>query len=156
MNAAPEKQREYRKREQAKRKHRLETDPEFRRRYLNCRDKHRARLVPRVKALLRDAAIRCAKLHRSVTVTAEDILRLWKLQRGRCAYSGLPMTLRVGCLNTVSLERISSAGGYTHDNVVLVCAAVNFMKQGLTLPDFVRLCRAVVDYNPEPPPQVLE
>jgi hypothetical protein len=57
---------------------------------------------------------------------------LFQQQRGLCAISGLPFSLAefAGVLVkhpfAPSLDRISSQGGYTADNVRLVCIAVNF------------------------------
>ena len=58
--------------------------------------------------------------------------RLFSEQMGLCAVSGLPFSLEqfAGVLVkhpfAPSLDRISSRGGYTVDNVRLVCIAVNF------------------------------
>ena len=58
--------------------------------------------------------------------------QLFRRQGGRCAISGLPFSLArfEGVLVkhpfAPSLDRISSRGGYTTDNVRLVCIAVNF------------------------------
>ena len=57
---------------------------------------------------------------------------LFHHQQGRCAISGLPFSLRrfadvlVKHPFAPSFDRISSWGGYTADNVRLVCIAVNF------------------------------
>ena len=56
------------------------------------------------------------------------------------------MTLEAGKLNTVSIERINSATGYTVDNTILVCQAINRMKSDFELEDFYNLCRDVVDF----------
>lgn len=58
--------------------------------------------------------------------------RLFEQQIGLCAISGLPFSLAQfpGVLVkhpfAPSLDRVSSKGGYTADNVRLVCIAVNF------------------------------
>ena len=59
-------------------------------------------------------------------------MRLFQQQAGACAISGLPLSLLtfpdvlVKHPFAPSLDRISSSGGYTADNVRLVCIAVNF------------------------------
>ena len=59
-------------------------------------------------------------------------LALYRAQGGRCALSGRRFDLRhVGSGKArrpfaPSLDRIDSTGGYTRDNVRLVCQAVNF------------------------------
>jgi hypothetical protein len=92
-----------------------------------------------------------AKQRRDCVLTPADLFALWKIQRGRCAYSNRPMTPRSNRANTISLERIDSTKGYTRDNVVLVCDAVNRAKLDLTLPEFVAMCRDVAAHNPELP-----
>ena len=58
--------------------------------------------------------------------------QLFQRQKGLCAISGLPFSLTefAGVLVkhpfAPSLDRISSRGGYTVNNVRLVCIAVNF------------------------------
>ena len=59
-------------------------------------------------------------------------LSLFEAQGGRCALSGLRFDLRIVGNGKArrpfapSLDRIDSTGGYTRDNVRLVCQAVNF------------------------------
>lgn len=77
----------------------------------------------------RRRAARVGRLHD----LAEDYgRRLFNQQAGLCAISGLPFSLTQfpGVLVkhpfAPNLDRISSKGGYTADNVRLVCIAVNF------------------------------
>ena len=53
------------------------------------------------------------------------------------------MTLIAKQLNTVSIERINSKIGYTPQNTILVCQAVNRMKSNFAYEDFYELCRDV-------------
>lgn len=54
------------------------------------------------------------------------------------------MTLDSGMLNTVSIERINSNIGYTVDNTILVCQAINRMKSNFKFEDFYEMCKDVV------------
>jgi len=65
------------------------------------------------------------------------------MQHGLCAYSGIPMDLAPSKLTTVSVERIDSGVGYTEENTVLVCAAINRMKSDLEAKDFYTFCKHV-------------
>jgi len=56
------------------------------------------------------------------------------------------MTLEAGKLNTVSIERIDSDVGYTPDNTILVCQAINRMKSDFSYEDFYTLCRDVAEF----------
>ena len=78
----------------------------------------------------------------------EDFLSgLWKMRQGRCAYSGLPMTLEKHKPNTVSVDRRDSTKGYTKRNTTLCCVIVNRMKTDLSLQDFREWCRAITEYH---------
>ena len=77
-------------------------------------------------------------------LTLEQIERIWFTQEGRCALTGLPLTLDRGQNTRVSLDRIDSSQGYTIANVRLVCACVNFMKQDYADGDFLQWCRLIV------------
>ncbi len=76
-------------------------------------------------------------------MTVADIAECWHTQWGVCAYSGRQMTLEAGQLNTVSIERINSGVGYTPENTILVCQAINRMKSDFELSEFYDLCRDV-------------
>ena len=56
------------------------------------------------------------------------------------------MVLGSGQLETVSIERIDSAIGYTPDNTILVCQAINRMKSDFLLNDFYDLCADVAKF----------
>lgn len=99
-------------------------------------------------------ALRCRKAiqrakHRNMdyNITPEFLMEMWKLQDGKCFYSGLQMSYDINDLYTVSLDRIDSNKGYTKDNVVLSCWSINSMKNNYSIPDFVSLCKAVAHYQ---------
>lgn len=90
---------------------------------------------------------RCSGLARKLawTVTLEDLDRLWESQQGLCALSGLPLQVVKGDRHRVSLDRIDSRGGYTLNNVQLLCAVVNVMKLDLGQSEFVTLCKVIAE-----------
>lgn len=76
--------------------------------------------------------------------------KLWEVQEGRCAVSNLPMTYqaRMGRISTnVSVDRINSKGGYTKNNIQLVCMAVNQMKNDLTMDELIYFCTKIIENN---------
>lgn len=85
-------------------------------------------LVPRS----RQRAGRAGRAQLAHDFPADHAEQLFQQQHGSCAISGLPFSLSefAGVLVkhplAPSLDRISSQGGYTADNVRLVCVAVDF------------------------------
>jgi hypothetical protein len=81
------------------------------------------------------------KDNRECNLTREDLFRQWDKQKGLCVYSNLPMSY-VGKVNgqtnkhNVSIDRVDNTRGYTVDNIVLCCGAVNTMKNDLTQKEF--------------------
>lgn len=61
-----------------------------------------------------------------------------------CAYTKIPLTFEPNQYNTVSLERLDSNKGYTPENTVFCCKALNFIKLTTTLDEFIMLCEMVV------------
>lgn len=97
----------------------------------------------RARVFLRNAKNSAAKRGQVFALTVADIAECWHTQWGVCAYSGRQMTLEAGQLNTVSIERINSDVGYTRENTILVCQAINRMKSDFELNEFYDLCRDV-------------
>jgi hypothetical protein len=95
---------------------------------------------------LQNARKSAAKREQVFALTVDDVVKCWKQQAEICAYSGRQMTLEAGHLNTVSIERIDSAVGYTPENTILVCQAINRMKSDFSLDDFHALCADVAQF----------
>ena len=91
----------------------------------------------------RNARKSAEKRKQAFEITLLDIVDCWNKQQQICAYSGRKMTLVSNQLNTVSIERIDSKIGYTPENTILVCQAVNRMKSNFGYEDFYELCRDV-------------
>lgn len=70
------------------------------------------------------------------------IVTRWYEQRGRCHFSGRPMTLQPGP-RCVSLDRLNSSKGYTRRNTVLVAMRVNTMKSDMGVEEFLDWCEAI-------------
>jgi hypothetical protein len=110
------------------------------------RRKQKSTIEGRAKIFLRHAKNRAAKRKQDFLLTNQGIVDCWNKQLGFCAYSGRAMTLEAGKLNTVSIERINSNIGYTVENTVLVCQAINRMKSDFGFEDFFGLCRDVSSF----------
>lgn len=110
------------------------------------RAKQNSTIEGRAKVFLRNAKNSAIKRKQVFNLTVSSITECWHTQLGVCAYSGRQMTLEAGKLNTVSIERINSNIGYTPENTVLVCQAINRMKSNFGFEDFYALCRDVADF----------
>jgi hypothetical protein len=107
---------------------------------LRSREKVNATIEGRARIFLRNAKNSAAKRDQEFSICVQDIVDCWHQQRGVCAYSGREMTLSAGQLNTVSIERIDSSIGYTQQNTILVCQAINRMKSDFSFAEFFDLC----------------
>jgi hypothetical protein len=86
-------------------------------------------------------------------LAADHAEQLFQRQQGNCAISGLPFSLTrfdgvlVKHPFAPSLDRISSQGGYTADNVRLVCIAVNFGMGQWGEELYLTFARAAVEHS---------
>jgi hypothetical protein len=72
---------------------------------------------------------------------------IWVDQNGRCAYSGVPLSVERNHPHKVSLDRIDSKIGYCVDNLQLVSASVNRMKQEFDESFFLEMCSRIASYS---------
>jgi hypothetical protein len=83
-------------------------------------------------------------------LTRDDLRAAWDRQGGRCALTGLAMTVHAGkgrVGTNVSIDRIDAARGYEPDNIQLTCVTPNRMKMDMPDDLFVAWCRMVVDHH---------
>ena len=110
------------------------------------RAKVNSKIETRAKIFLRNARNSAKKRNQEFSLEINDVVGFWNDQAMICAYSGLEMTLEAGKLNTVSIERIDSNIGYTKENTILVCQAINRMKSDFSYQDFYMLCQSVAKF----------
>lgn len=86
-----------------------------------------------------------------VEINKEYIDYLYNIQGSLCAVTGFPMEFSSGEGSkndyAVSVDRINSDGAYTFDNVRLVCARVNIIRQELTDNQMAFWCKAITKGN---------
>ena len=80
----------------------------------------------------------------SFEITIKDAWDRYQQQKGKCALTGLPLTLFPNTCITASLDRIDSSKGYTLDNIQWVLKAVNIMKNSYSMEFFINICRKIV------------
>jgi len=81
------------------------------------------------------------------TVDWEYLFDIWTDQNGRCALSGLPLSIEVNHPHGVSLDRIDSNKGYERGNLQLLSFTVNRMKMDLNEEDFLEICSHVAKHQ---------
>jgi hypothetical protein len=77
-------------------------------------------------------------------------IQQWVAQDGKCFYTGLPLTDTRGSgrvWSNVSIDRVDSQEGYTPENCVLCCRAVNTMKNEYSLGTIEMLCKAFLAHQ---------
>jgi hypothetical protein len=86
-------------------------------------------------------------------LTREILLRKLEQQNYLCAITKLPLTceLRKGenIYTNASVDQRIAAGGYTEDNIQLVCRIVNIMKWNLTQEELYIWCERILNGKKE-------
>ena len=113
---------------------------------IRSRAKQNSTIEGRAKVFLQNARKSAVKRQQTFELNIADVVNCWNTQANICAYSGRLMTLDAGQLNTVSIERIDSNIGYTPENTILVCQAINRMKSDFEFDEFYNLCRDVAQF----------
>lgn len=89
---------------------------------------------------------------RRVDITPEYAWEIFQRQDGKCALSGIDLTLpskqTEKVISNASLDRIDNSIGYVEGNVQWVDKNVNLMRRTLGVREFVELCRLVASHNP--------
>ncbi len=91
-----------------------------------------------------------------VEITVDDIKELYIKQDGKCALSGIEMTMlsyvhkgnqHIMNRYNLSVDRINSSKDYTKDNIQLVCAFINRSKTDESVDQFLLMCNTIAKYN---------
>lgn len=98
---------------------------------------------------------RAAKKCWDFDLDLEFLKELLDRQNYKCYYSGIKMKIRSDVnktrnnteYNVMSLDRLDSEKGYTRDNVVWCCNALNMLKSNNTEEEFLDLVNSMRDYN---------
>ena len=86
----------------------------------------------------------------SFAVSMEDLWNQYQKQEGKCALTGLDLTLTNSNHlrdQTASLDRIDSSKGYTTDNIQWAHKHANKMKMDLQEEDFFRIVKQIYEHR---------
>ena len=109
----------------------------------------------RARRVLDAAKQRARKRGREFTITVDDIMP--QIEAGVCSMSGLHFSyksLGPGKRNPYapSIDRIDSSGGYTPDNIRVVCFAINMMMADFGAGVFENVAKAYLKEKPRAKP----
>lgn len=78
--------------------------------------------------------------------TVDDLMQKFEAQQGKCAITGITMTWAQGKVlaTSISLDRIDHNGGYSADNLRLVCHAINAFRGRMSDAEMLTMARAIV------------
>ncbi len=92
----------------------------------------------------------CTRSFRRELLSKHDCVDILKNQNYKCALTGIELTclLQKGvvCKTNASIDRINAKGGYTKENVQLVCAAINKLRIDMDVNEFINWCGKVTTY----------
>lgn len=106
------------------------------------------KLIKVLQARWHGAKDRAIRKQLPFDISKQDLLVLWKLQDGKCALSGLPMTYELAegrVYTNVSIDQIEPSKGYTKENIQLVCMAVNQLKSDFDLNTVLTICKSILE-----------
>lgn len=81
--------------------------------------------------------------HIKWNLTLEEIKSLPMI----CHYTGLPLTLKIGNPNTMSIDRIDSSKPYEFSNITPCCSMINNMKSYYNKTEFIEMCKRVAHHQ---------
>jgi hypothetical protein len=105
-----------------------------------------------IKMLYYDLISNAKKRYISVNITIDDIKSQYNNQVGLCAMTRFKMTwikhpneseTHINNKFNISVDRIDSNKGYTKDNIQLVCATANIIKNKLPQDKFIEICKKI-------------
>lgn len=86
-------------------------------------------------------------------LTVDDLIEQWKLQKGRCPYSGIKLihadvyrNKNHNLTEIASLDRINSEYGYIKGNIQFVSAVCNFAKRNMPHEEMVDFCKIIAEF----------
>ncbi len=80
----------------------------------------------------------------SYSVTVDELYALWQKQNGRCAYTGIPISMSEKKNHlAASLDRIDSKEGYHLNNIQYVSLMVNYAKSDFSEETLMRFITAI-------------
>ena len=112
--------------------------------------KRKGTLTGKLTNLVTQSKYRAKTSGKSHNINTDYLRGLYEGQEGRCAISGIEMSIR-GTQHSsdywysISIDRIDSTKGYVKGNVQLTCTGINRMKCTMTDEQFIEICKCVAE-----------
>lgn len=105
-------------------------------------------LMSAIRARINQAKQRIKKYSLDdVILNDMELYNLYKDQKGKCALTGVEMTVEKNSPLCLSLDKKEPNQSYTLENIQWVCWAANRAKGDLSMIDFIGMCECVVEYQ---------
>ena len=104
-------------------------------------------LITLVKARMSDLVQNAKKRNIKVLINKDDVIELYIKQNKKCAHTNDVLSLEKDNNFSLSIDRIDSQKDYTVDNIQLITALANHMKNDYTNDDFISLCESVIKHH---------
>lgn len=78
-------------------------------------------------------------------IDRDYVFELYKQQKGLCALSGMELSIEIGSLRGLSIDKINPDKGYVKGNIQLLCWAVNRAKGEINQDEFIQMCRLIIE-----------
>jgi hypothetical protein len=107
-------------------------------------------LMSAIRRRLNEARVRCKKLRRPLPafdLTADYLYQLFKQQGGRCALSGVTLSLTANHPHCLSLDKIDANRMYSEGNVQWLSWYINRAKGEMSVAVFYSMCETVLEWR---------
>lgn len=98
-----------------------------------------------LRLTLKRAKGRAKKNGLKLDINKDFLHNIYRLQNGLCSLTNRTLKLGFNDPNTLSIDRIDSNGGYTKDNVQLVCCLANMIKRNHNQEELIQFCQDVIN-----------
>lgn len=82
-----------------------------------------------------------------INITLDDLLELYEAQDHKCALTGIDMVPEPNCHESISIDRINNANGYTRENIRLTTRFANLARSTLSDKAFFDFIAKIMEAN---------
>ncbi len=89
---------------------------------------------------------KCKQKNLKFDLTKDFLYELYEKQNGKCYYTNVDIKHNIGCFqyDSISIERLDPNEGYTKDNIVLACFAINSFKGFMNEKEYKNFLKLII------------